>query len=809
MADDVKKTLVQIDVDQAASKRVQAETAAIRKQIEGLQKTVQAMGRDLGVTDQRLAKYGKGAQESGKRIDTLAERIEKADKAVMRLDSSMADSKGAKTFEANIKAAAQRSELYGDVESRTLAVSSFARTAGAGNVATALTGGADFLGAVEGVQRMKAELPALAAQLGTSTAALGALGLGLVGLNIGLDRLKKSISATGDVTRNMIEANRKYADVVATGTTAEVKAAIKTEEDRQKALRLEKEPLDQFIQATKEADGVAGAFMDLNNALEANYGGVENVKGRLKEINNELGSSADAVDRMEGALGGAIVAANDAAAAEEALADARRTESQQRIAVIERDLKADMEARERSRTMTDEQRQERLDAIQAELAYEEQLTYAIQQKLEAGTLDAKTASEAINASLMKQVQLEQEQNTLEGYIRVLTEARAKTERMTEGMEALTSSASSSAASLQKYADEQAKVNATRNLKAVQDAEKYALDQVNKLADHYKAMAKLDSAYYEQRHDIIEDMRADLGDIATERLDTIQEYNQESIQLSDEHYKRLSEIQRRAQDDIRSASLKLDAVQINEAKKRADEEIRVEEDQYSTEKRQREQNFRDQLRQFDRERQTRLQEGQKALRDLERQHARERQEQESAFREESRRANAQRAMELKHQQQQYAMEDQLRKQQYAVLQSAAGAHQTRMLNTTLAGTMNIETAFGNSLSRMASAVTARLSVPTVTTAVGSSMAHLPKGYARGGTPPLFEDVVVGDRGPEIARFTVPTTIYPNGTMPPGGFNGGDTPLAGAQITIYVDGSRDPQQTAYVTRRELEDMVRTRH
>lgn len=68
------------------------------------------------------------------------------------------------------------------------------------------------------------------------------------------------------------------------------------------------------------------------------------------------------------------------------------------------------------------------------------------------------------------------------------------------------------------------------------------------------------------------------------------------------------------------------------------------------------------------------------------------------------------------------------------------------------------------------------------------------FARGGRPPVGRDVLVGEDGPEVARFDRPATIYPNGVTPPAavpvatGAAAGVTLGAGAvQVNVTIDGA----------------------
>lgn len=871
MADNVETLVMRFEPDDAASKRVEqsaqrlaARVAKLKKEIADLQGTARDLNKELDKDD-------KAFEEAIQ--NTI--RLEKARKSLKDTEAELRREID-KTATAR-KESAEQARLYGDVESRTRAITGavgFVGGAGGAQIERTVNIGAEVLASAEAVGLLKQELPELAKNLGItkqSAAALGIEAVALAGAFVVIKGLAGEITAGADATKaavnGQIDALQKYNDFIQDATTDDLIARIEELSKTRAAkgqlledLNEMKIALETGLDATGPgAERLAGNMLKIGDALGIVDFGADDLNEALAQVTAELASTDTEFRLLTQAFGEGATAANDAAERE-------REYTAAKIEGLERERRIAVEAA----TLTQEQLDKRLESLAIERGAAEDFLTALQ-ALE----QTEQVVESINET--KDAIAEMDEET-----RLLTEVAAPLVKIREDEAAAAEQAAAAialqakntdllyktyqiaAAEQTKFANELAKVEADRialdedyaqktleiqqdrDLKLVQDAEKFALDRVNDTADFYKELAELDREYYEERGQLLEDLQADLAsldfdlgedlaglkddltddlaDLTQERLDALRDYNKEAQRAAEDHYKNLENIQRRAQNDIRSASARLDALAIYEAQKNAEEQLTVEKDRYDTEQKRREEDFRDQQAQYARERRERLQEYQKAeqdlrkrhqrerqeriqayqqsLRDLDKQHQRERQSQIAAFNEKIRREDQQRALELQHQQQAWAIEDQRRAQQYQNERDQLNQHYSALLSLTSNGLYQIELAYQAFLDSMAAQTSGMSGGSTAYGSSGGGVSGgstLPTPYAAGGYPPINRDVLVGERGPEIARFLQPARIYPNGERP--------SPAAGAQITINIDGSRSPMQTAYVTRRELEDLFRS--
>lgn len=808
MADNVERLLFKLDIEDIG---VDKTADDLRRRLALLASTTKLLDREAKALQRTLAKEDQTIDDAVKATRKLnAEQQKSID---IQKDLKRQTEQAARAR----KDSADTARLAGDVESRTRAITGGIGFVGGGagqRIEQVANIGAEGLASIEAIGLLKQELPALTTNLvasaGGATAAAVAIGTAaaaLAALVIAFKVFQNIVNDSKKATDSLIDVNERYAEIIATSTTDEVNEAIRANKERNEVLRLEREQLRGFIDATEDIDGAAGAFLDLNDALNTNLGGMEDVQNKLDEVNKELSDNVNLNDQLGSALARGATAARDAAAAEAELAKERETEVGKRIAQTRREAEAEADITRKTNTYTEQQRQARLDEIEILIAQEKRIQEINAIDRERGKIEGQAATDEFNNSLARVTQLENERQALDTTVKEAVERREAeaaaielfndalklseelaeqaAKDLVDGFNALTDNAQKTAQDLQDYADKTAEIEAKRQLDITQASEKAALKRTNDLADHYADLTEIDRDFYEERADLLDDISADLDALDDEKLQALKDFNKTEIRATVDHLKRLEDIRLRAQNSIRSASARLDALGIYEAQKAAEEELKTENDKYSEEKRRREQDFRDQLQQIAKERAETLRAGQQALRDLQQQHARERQSAIAAFNEKLRREDQQAALERNQQQQRWALEDQQRQAQFNKAETQTIMHQENLLSITAAGMTNIETTFENTMTNL----TAAAGMKTITP-VGSPAANLPTGNL----PAYSSAAALTSSAQSLTDYRAPNAPQPSGALA----------AAGATIMINIDGSRQPIEVGAEVRRELNNV-----
>lgn len=686
--------------------------------------------------------------------------------------------------------------------------------------------GPDILRTVESLGLLKQQLPLLTTNLVASaggalalTAATAAVAAALIAVALVYKVFQSIVENSKEATEKLINVNKRYAEILATSTTKEVEATIKANEDRNKALELERERLRAFIDATEEVDGVAGAILDLNDALNLNLGGYEDVQDRLNEVNKELDQYADLNTQLAGAMQEGATAAADLAQREKELADERErilaVAAATELAKIKERGKLRADAEISTQTATTEGVTRELDNLH--IRYRETIVRLselrdLYDNNIISLTEYRTEQRAVN---VEQEKLVFQMGLLKNAVLPLVQARERevaTLKLIETNTKLTRAAYENAIKSQTkfadsladfeakrlqaeedFADKTIAINEKRHLSIIQEDEKAALDRVNDLADHYKDLGEIDQDFFEDRADLLATIGDDLNELDDEKLIALKEFNKTEIRATEDHLKRLNDIRLRAQSSIRSAAARLDALGLFEAQQAAIEELKNENEKFEIDKKRRAEDFRDLKRKLTKERREILRANQQALRDLERQHQRERQSAITAFNEKIRREDQQAALERSQQQQRWALEDQQRLTQFNNEAADRSEHFSLLLTLTSNGLYQIELTYQAWLDSMSARTS---SIPVGAPATNLQTGHIPA-FAAGGVPPINRPVLVGERGPEIVRFKQPVRVFPSGQRP--------SAFDGASIIINIDGSRAPQQVAYAVRKELKRIV----
>lgn len=788
---DVKRTLVQLDIDQAASKRVQAGTAAIKQRLEDVRAEIRVLGREFGVTDNRLAKYGKMAESVGRDIDKLQAELDGAEKAVKQLDRTMASASGADKYATNIKAVRQEAQTLGRFESGVRGVASAAGTLGGSSVQSQIAIGAELVDAAQGIQILRAELPALVSQLSLTTTGMialgGALGAGYLALdayNKTLKREEEQRQRNEEVAKRQTAAMDTFFQAMQDGTTATIRSAIAANEASIKYKQAQQEFYQGHIDAAQPfMDALAAqdrlwnragaAIVDATDEqraafekLEAQFGEVTpqlfdewnqkivGLQGEIDDLNLLNGLYTDSLDT-------ATVAINDAKAAEEDLAEARQKTYEATLQNIDEQAAYADQLRRAVAGATEDQVDAQIADFkfqQAELTDQQRLLYLEYEKgsitlaqlivqwslagVEIEKLNFKISdwnTLVRDAAGMRAFLADREQKLDELMFRRSEKLNAGFTALAQKTDQLADSVVAASEEAEKYADTLAK----RELKLAQDAEKFALERTRDLADHYAEMAELDADYYRERGDIIRDMRADLASVDQERIDELEDLNDDLEDLARDHADSMRKIERDANRDLQTATAHFDAWGIFQAQQSRRDALEDEQDQYAKEKEEREEQFADKLKMLEREREETQRAAEQALRDLEDQHRRERSAKERAFAEELRREDENRRLQLKHQKQQWDLEDQQRQAHFSNQSGKTITHYANLEGMADLHFATMEAKFAAGFGKMA----ASASLPSSAGAVAQDAVDFFLATMGTSTP----SATAASRGPEAARF----------------------------------------------------------
>ncbi len=808
MGEQVERIIISLEADDKASlavQRIRQRTDALTKSVKNARSATVQFNKAIDQENRQFERTFKLAKQLEKDRDQRISQLKQIKQAIKEVND--ARSKGIRD-----------ARVAGQVGRGAQQIGGALGGVAGPEVGQLANIGPEILRTAESLGVLKQQLPALATNLVASaggataaTVALGAMAAVLVAAVVVYKVFQDIVEKSKEATEKLIDVNERYAEILATSTTKEVEATIKANEDRNKALELERERLRAFIDATEDIDGVAGAILDLNDALNLNLGGYEDVQNKLDEVNTELSKNVDLNTQLADALQEGATAAADLAQREKELADER-----ERILAVAAKTELD-KIKERGKQRAD-----------AEISAQTKTTEGVTKELDALHIRYRATFEPLKelrdlydnhiislaeyraeqrAVNVEQGKLVDQMGVLKNEVLPLVQARERevaTLKLIETNTKLTRAAYEDAIKSQaKFTDELAEfeaerlqaeedfaektieINEKRHLGIIQEDEKAALKRVNDLADHYKDLTEVDQDFFEDRADLLESIGDDLNDLDDEKLDALKEFNKTEIRATVDHLKRLNDIRLRAQNRIRSASARLDALGIFEAKQAAEEELKNEDEKFTEEKKRRAEDFRDLQRKFVKERQETLRAQQQALRDLQISHQRERQSAIAAFNEKIRREDQQFALERSQQQQRWNLEDQQRQNQFDAEADAQAEHFSLLLTLTTDGLFQVELAYQAWLDSMAARTVDTSPVP-----VGAPAANLPTGNL-----PAFSSPSALTNGPQGAvAFRQPAAA-------PSLAGGG---MAGASIIINVDGTRQPMQVAAEVRRELENV-----
>ncbi|MBN1965486.1 MAG: hypothetical protein JW910_12625 [Anaerolineae bacterium] len=786
--------------------RYGTDEASINKAVAGVERikgSFADLNKAAGDAARPLADVSKAAEmsDADRRVAELLDRIEDLKREAAELRRSLGDTfdgaaDGARRTTDEVKdlaraqrEAAERARLYGDVESRTRAITGAVGYVGgtAGEqIERTVNIGAEVLASVEAVKLLKLELPKLANNLDLSASKVALLTVGVVAAGTAavvahdaISDWSKAAKEAQQQTQAQIGALQEYYDFIGDATSEQLQERLRTTAEEQAANQM-------LLNDLYKLRGAIEAGVDISDrgAVEFFAEGAVRALDYFDLMNVGLGDISEAVSETETAvrqgqaafslyskaLTDGTTAANDAAArAEEG--------TRRRLEALDRQMAAELDNAQLIETATSEQVQSRLETLNVERAAIEAYKAELASLEDpSGQVGAKLA--VLNDQLFI---LGETEARLTNNVLPAVEARERETAALEKQKAALEAAEE--ARLLALQDEQALALDRRDLLASFARESIAIEEdraqsileeqadferqrLRDLAHHYQDIAKLDADAARKEADLLDKQADEQADITKEETTARQEHYRDLEKLSEEHQERLRQIQNDAQTDYEEAARRRDTSGALAAIRRGERDLKKEKDQYEKERRERAEALDERLAELNEERDEKRQAGIEALQDLREQHQRERAERIADFQQKLAEEDDDRRLSLERQRAAWDDEDQERRQHYADQLGLTEDKLQDIYDTTKSYLDDTADAWEDALNIMygktADLLTeAERSVTEIEQrrAQGYRGGHQNiEGFAGGGEPTPGDVVKVGEHGMEYARFLDPVHIY---------------------------------------------------
>jgi hypothetical protein len=740
MADQLNTTVIKIEPD-SSNRRADQSIKSISDRL-GDQRTVVKRLSDETRKLERAFRRGTDVSKEWARAEAQLVR-EKTKQVAIEKDLRRAIDGTNREIEERNRRQREQAGIYGDVGSRTRDITGLIGAAGGdigARIERSVNIGAEFLDANEGIRLMRQELPKLASQTGLANLSVGQLAggigvatLAVVGVTAAMYAMKDASDESRQAALARIETLRKLSELeISTLTTSEIKEQQAAIEETNKIRRAEREEL---ARERDELNFNLAAHEQLAEAVGIASFGVDDYDNRIKELDKEINASIGVYDKLESALSDATTAANDAIAAEEKLADRRKTRGENLIELARDELDAAVQARNRAKTWTREQLDARQSAIDDQLAIEKRYRERLNDLFESGEITSEQFESALNNSYSATADLERELRLLYSVVSWGIELRAREAAAIAGVntsiEALNKASNKlqedliagASGILSSSRDTAALVGGIADVNNTIDQERIKFEEAQAKATikQYQELAKIDRDYLQDRGDVLRGINADIAGIDQERIEEIRDFNKESIRLAEDHQDALLKIERDLNTGIESAVEDRNVGAAIAAARAAEEQAQDENKRYETDKERREEDFNDLLKQIAAERSERMRAGQQELIDLRNRHNAERAERINAFQ-----------AQLNIARHEHNMKVQMQQSEIAALQ----AHQSRMFSLTQAFHAAAEQSLAGRLSGLTrtvapSAYNDALASPKTLTPSSSLSVSMPVSF--GGTP----------------------------------------------------------------------------
>jgi len=887
MADRIDKMIIRLESDERSAKRLISQIGQVRAAMYATAAAIKDTSIGAGRVERAFADYGKSAQAAGRRIDGLNDMMDQLRRETLdaaaaqdRLERSMRDvdvaaQKQARTLAATrAQQAMQETRGYRSVGESGAALAALASRVGLGSVGQGIYLGSDISRSMGALQRLPADLSVLADSLmntgaatkgavsalqqyvpGMSNAAaqttvmvgsLAAMAGASVALFVAFKMAKDIIDDSKEAVEGYMDVSQRYAELIATGTTEEVRKAIQANEDRNKALEIERGLLQQFVDAAENTTGWEGALLDLNDALGLNLGGIEDAKNKLEELDGQIGNNVSLNEWLEGALRRGETAAADAAVAEEELAKKRREAAQESLALIDAQVQNEIARRRKLTTYTPEQVDSEIQSLESEIAAIKTAYDGLTEAVRDGTLTHQEAKEAADRYTDSIEALESEITYLETTVDAAAHRRQTAADAEKRLEQATSDAVKArdqaaaaedkrATLLSTYASQTNEISRKRQIDDTREAEDFARKQAADRAKHNADLIALDRKHLEARAELVAKVAESSVGADKEQIDALRDFQKDEARATVRYWQDIRRINRDERLSVASAAARLDASAVWEAQQSAKQQREERTEQLELERKERAEDYKDRLDELAEQRDEKKRAAEQELRDLDDKHRQERQARIAAFNQQLAEEAADRRIRQQRLAQDRAYEDTLRQQQFnnelAAINSlivAAEQLERQSRATILAGGANpVQTgggggglsgtqqyyqqiaqsaATGRYVSWAGQRVRTDMYDPMQAAGMTASEWYDWKrtyGLQSGGIAMPGRDYLVGERGAEWVRFMQPAMVYPHGQRPSSA--GGSTSNTVGDLTFNIYESGNPQRTAEVVTRYIEELM----
>ena len=680
MADQVETAVLAVEADEASFKRSRAQFELLDARVklaashlddirragqnakDGFQVTESGATRAYkALYDVRKAELDyaaaveRGAQAQGKAVQAETKRRREIEQTADA--SRQAREEETRRYDEQVKAARNRSGVYGALSERGTALAGLASGVGATGASQGIYLASDVLDSGEARGGGPAYLATGAALSGVAPAALGAAGLGAVALAGGIYAVVQShkdyeaeLEALQARLKQMLDAEDERARLISQSTSEQLQGAI-DQAQAEKALADERTAY--YSDLTSDQQALKAAAEDLSgiwdqlapdeqqqrlNQINQTYGAQLQA---LSDLAAESGQSFDAqvqsydnliqtydiagvaIDEYTGKQDEWTLAAKNASETTRdytAALDSATAAQNDRIAAIKTDLegaiqgaedlgKARLEQLTREETWTSEQGKSRLAAIDRERrALETQRD--VLETVARYNIDTSDAIEAVDDELAA---LGREEYQLTTAIIPLAEAREREaqaaedfknrlEDMQRGLETATDRAATYLQSMHdlsaSYEKDTARTEAQRALADRRDQADALSAALKAQRDFVAAEIRAEHSGLAERQKIVDGLAADLAaeetDGAEDRQKALADFREADTKASKDHNKRLLEISRETNKSLREALRSRDVDAAWAALERGQEQIDAESDTFAEQRDQRQQELDKQL-----------------------------------------------------------------------------------------------------------------------------------------------------------------------------------------------------------------------
>lgn len=681
---------------------------------------------------------------------------------------------------------AERARLYGDVESRTRAITGAVGYLGGEGFERTANIGAEMLAATEGIGLLRDELPKLTENLIESVGGVGNLAIGLgvasvaiAALGVGLHLLKER----ADESRAAVEAEIRFERELANLRLNE-KTTEQLEEERralQASIDARAGHILRLQQDREELYASLNPLEELGEATGLYNQGLDDLDAQLRELNTaqqaDIKLRNEVIERIEENAN----AANDARAAEEALAKERRQASANLISILQERATREEEYARRAQNWSSEQVDTRLEQIEIERATQERLKEQYEQAYFAGQLTADAFKDATDAA-EDRLQLLEEEVFMLDRMRPVVEAReaeaealeAANKAQEERLDLMREEAEEMLARRDTFASFLTETKTAQEEHAqtlLEEEQDFQRERMRDWAAHYRDLAEMDADAARKEAEALDKLAEQEAEGRAEELKALAEHQRDRQRAAEDHQRRLRQIEDDAQFDFEEAARKRDTAGALAALRQGERALKQEDEQYSVAQQRREEDFNERLAELRAERDAKRQAGLEALADLREQHARERAERIADFQRRLQEEDQDRQIRLQRQQEAWQAEDEARRKHYAEQLGLTQKELQKIYNTSRTYLDGTSSAFSSAVRIIAGEANALLDAAqrasgfatgqytyTGTKVKPPSKQKRPLGFADGGLPPVGEVVKVGERGPELAMFTDPVRVY---------------------------------------------------